>query len=375
MDHLEIVKQVWHITWRYRALWVFGIILALVTASWPLGALPDRDEDWEEYQGITITVQDNETFWQAFRRTMQQEIDKANRELRVLLNEDLGIDVRVNVLVVAGLLVSLVALAFMVATIARYVSKTALIRMVGAYRESGERIGVWRGLRLGWSRNAWRLFLIDLVVDVAAVLASLLAFALILVPLPFWVNESEGIIFTFALLTGGLFFLVMGFVIVAGTAVAVLKRLARQACALEGLGVARAIQQGWQTLRHDLRDTGVTWLVTLVVRLVWSIALAPLMLLLIGLGLIIGGLPAVAAGGLTGLVASAETPIFVALAVGSVIFLLVLVAPLMLLEGLREVFVSALWTLTYSELHGRQVREQAAQPVVDAPGLKAALPA
>ena len=33
MDHATILKRAWNNVWRYRALWVFGIILALTTAS------------------------------------------------------------------------------------------------------------------------------------------------------------------------------------------------------------------------------------------------------------------------------------------------------------------------------------------------------
>jgi hypothetical protein len=80
----------------------------------------------------------------------------------------------------------------------------------------------------------------------------------------------------------------------------------------------------------------------------------------------------VAAGGLAGLVTTAETPVFVALALGVPIFLLVLIAPLVWLGGLREVFVSSLWTLTYGELHGVEGVESERLPAVGASGLEAA---
>ena len=36
MDHIKVLKRAWEIIWRYRALWIFGIILALTTGgrSW-----------------------------------------------------------------------------------------------------------------------------------------------------------------------------------------------------------------------------------------------------------------------------------------------------------------------------------------------------
>lgn len=33
MNHQQILKRAWHILWNYRAIWVFGILLALTTAS------------------------------------------------------------------------------------------------------------------------------------------------------------------------------------------------------------------------------------------------------------------------------------------------------------------------------------------------------
>jgi hypothetical protein len=33
MNHKEILKRAWHILWNYKALWVFGFILAVTTIS------------------------------------------------------------------------------------------------------------------------------------------------------------------------------------------------------------------------------------------------------------------------------------------------------------------------------------------------------
>ena len=33
MDPIKILKRSWHILWSYRALWVFGLILALAGAG------------------------------------------------------------------------------------------------------------------------------------------------------------------------------------------------------------------------------------------------------------------------------------------------------------------------------------------------------
>ena len=371
MNYSGVLKRAWHIVWNYRALWLFGIIFALATFSWGTWALLDRDDDWERDR-IVITTLDGETFWDALQRTIRTEVAEANRAFNELLAEELGLDRKVHLLTVIGITAALAVFAFVVAKVAHYVSETALIRMIGAYEETGERLKVRQGLRMGWSRSAWHLFLINLIIDLLAVLAAILLFVLIFSPLPLWVNGPKGVLFVFAFLTGGLFFLGIAAVIVLVTLTSVWKRLARQACALEGTGVTEAIGQGFTMVRRHLRDVGLTWLITAGVDLGWTAAIVPLLILLLGAGLIIGGLPGLAAAGIAGGGGSEEIPVFVGLAVGLPILLLVVIGPLVFLDGLREVFVSALWTLTYRGLQGLALVEPERIPTLDAPGLEIA---
>jgi hypothetical protein len=46
MDYGKVLERSWHMVTRYRALWIFGIILGMVTFSWGmvwLGSLDDED--------------------------------------------------------------------------------------------------------------------------------------------------------------------------------------------------------------------------------------------------------------------------------------------------------------------------------------------
>jgi hypothetical protein len=371
VNHIGVLGRSWHTLWHYRALWIFGIVLALVTVSWETAALLDRDDDWER-QGITVTRLPGETVWEAFRRTIGEEVDEANRELNRLLYRERGIGLKVGVLSILAVLMGIAAMAYVIAKIARYVSETALIRMVGQYQETGERVDVRQGLRLGWSRSAWRLFLIDLLITVMAILAAVLLFGLILAPLPLWVNGSEGVIFAFAFLTGGLLLAAIGVVVVAGVAASLLKRLARQACALDGLTAIQAIGEGFRVLRRHPKDAGLMWLIVLGLKLGFAVAMVPVVFFLLGAGLVVGGFPALAAGGLAGLATTADVPVFVALALGLPMFLLVLFGPLVLMGGLREVLLSSVWTLSYQALHGLKRPESEALPTFNAPGLEAA---
>jgi hypothetical protein len=373
MFTVEIVKRAWQTLWRYRALWVWGIVLALTASSWSAWTMADLDGiREEEWQGLTITRGDNETFRQALRRTLRAEIDEANRELSELLSEVLHTKARVNVVALFVALIGFTLLLHVVGRIARYVSEVALIREVDLYQASGERRKVWHALRLGWSRSAWRLFLINLLVDVVGVGAAVLLFGLLFAPLPLWVNGGEAVIFLFAFLTAGLFFVALVAVILWGVALSVLKRLAWRACALDSLRVFPAIRQAYTVLVRQIKDVGLTWLVTAAVRWGWRVVMVPVALALVGLGLLTGSLPGLLTGGVTSLVSSGDLPVFLALGVGIPLFLLVLMAPLILLAGLREVFLSATWTLTYRELRALGSRAPEPAPVADAPGLEAA---
>jgi hypothetical protein len=373
MDYGKVLKRAWHALWRYRALWIWGMVLALTASSWSPLIVPDLyDTEEREWQGLDITVGDNETFVQALRRTVRPEIEQANRELNALLSEVFRVDVRVNILTLIALLIALALALTVVTRIVRYVSEVALIRQVDHYEGTGERHNLWQGLRLGWSRSAWRLFLINLLVDVLGILASIALFSLLFAPLSLWIQGGTAAVFVFSFLTAGLFFVALAAVLLGSAALSVLKRLAWRACTLEGRGALASIGQGAALLAHHLKDVGLVWLLTVAVRWSWYLALVPVVLALLGVGLVAGSLPALLVGGATSLVSSGNLPVFLGLAVGIPLFFIVLLAPLLLLAGWREVYLSAVWTLTYRDLRALGSRAPQPSPTADPRGLEAA---
>ena len=58
----------------------------------------------------------------------------------------------ISALIAAGIALLLVVLVLaFVGAVVRYVSETALIRMVDQHEVTGEKLGVRQGFRLGWS--------------------------------------------------------------------------------------------------------------------------------------------------------------------------------------------------------------------------------
>jgi len=335
MDHVKVLKRAWHILWNYRALWIFGIILALTTTSWAAERLYEYDGDRDGRRVVLELPQD-----------MQKELD----ELNELLNEGIPSGVKSTIIAVGIGLACGILFLYLVTKIARYVSEAALIRMVDDSEETGEQHSVRQGLRMGWSRIAWRLFLIDLLINIPVAVAFVLLFLVALAPLLLWATKSTpaGAIGTVAAI--GLFFLSIFLVIIVSAVLSLLKRFFRRACAMDELGVIESIRQGYAVVRQNLKDVGLMWLIMVGVSLGYQILIIPVVLLLVGIGAVLGGVPALMVGGLTTSLLGGATSVLLALAVGIPIFLLVLVAPLAFLGGLREVFQSSSWTLTYREL-------------------------
>ncbi|MFN2291262.1 MAG: hypothetical protein ACK2UC_08745 [Anaerolineae bacterium] len=365
MDYGKVLKQSWHMVTRYRALWIFGIVLGVVTFSWDAVWLSRLDNDNRDPQGMVVTPLAGETFYDALQRTLQEELDGAEaemsialRELDALFREELGRRFVVDAVAFLAVLAAAFAVTLFVTKVARYVSETALIRMVGDYEDTGERRGVWQGLRLGLSRTAWRFFLIDLAIDIPVILAFLVLFALAFAPVVFGIQGSTpASLIAGSLLTGGLFAAGIGLAIVVGTLLSVLKRFFRQACALESLGAGASIRRGWAVVRRKPVEVLVMWLIMLGISLGWAIVIAlsflvlfPLLIAFIALGGVAGALPAYLVYLLSGLVFDGALPVLLAILVGLPIFILVMLAPWWCLGGLKEVFFSSAWTLTYREL-------------------------
>jgi hypothetical protein len=353
MDHTKILKRAWHILWSYKVLWIFGIILALTTAgvgnagggsSYSVGSGNFQDRQFRD-----ITPDD-------FRREFDDGLDDFGRELENAFEdfEDFfGEGIRsstVDTIIAIGIgLLIFFLILFIVGRIARYVSETALIKMVDQYEETEERLTFRKGLRLGWSRTAWRLFLINLVVNLPVVIVFGFLFILAIVPLFLWGTgvTSIGVVGTVGAI--GLFFIWVLAAIAVSAILNLLKHFFARACAIEGLGVFESIRRGFMVVRGNLKDVGLMWLIMLGISIGWSIVMIPIFLLAGLLALLVGGAAFFIFAGLGSLIASGATPWIIAGVLVLPIFALLFLAPLGFVEGLRKTFVSSTWTLTYRE--------------------------
>ena len=327
MDHVKILKRAANITWRYRALWLFGILAAVFA-----GGGGGRGGGGGGNTGYSFGSGD------------------VSRGFGGMLAPQDWARVVAGVIVVMLVILAFVFVLSLVGVVLRYLSETALIRMVNDHEETGVKRSVGYGFRLGWSRATWRLFLIDLLIAIPTALVFVLLFLLALSTLLLWAtgNETLGVMGTIA--TVGLIVLVVLLLLVVVAVLSLLRPFFWRVCALQNKGVIESISQGYAMVRRHLRDAGSMWLILIGVQIVWGLVMIPVMICLVLLGLLAGGLPALLVGSLVGLVSQGAPAWLLGLAVGIPIFILVVAVPALFLEGLWLIFKSSVWTLTYREL-------------------------
>jgi hypothetical protein len=377
MDYGKILKRTWQLVWRYRALWIFGALLALTTVN---GVFFGYDWNRDDGQrGIAVKIAEDRTIYLpgdgltidlTGRHGISVWFDDGGqqRELRelgglfadVVPRDVLAVPIALGI-VLAGMIV--------VGIVARYVAEAALIRMVNQTEETGEKVGLRQGLRLGFSRSAWRMFLIDLTINLPVTLAFLVLLVLTLAPLGLWASRSTVAGILGAVLSSGLLFLWVLLLMATNAVLSLLVQVMRRACGVEGLGAWASIRQGMVTVRSHLREVGLIWLIWLSIRVLWMVAtipvlilLSPILLLSVVGGAVVGAVPALAVGELLTPFLTGPFPWIVGAIAALPIFILVTIAPMLLLGGLVEVGKSGLWTLAYRELLALEHARAAQQP-------------
>jgi hypothetical protein len=163
------------------------------------------------------------------------------------------------------------------------------------------------------------------------------------------------------LLTASLLLLAIFVVIIFAGLVTLVRMMARRACALEGLTVTGSIRRGYAMVRTSLKDVILMGLATAGINGIWPAVIGTAALLLLSAGLAIGALPVVILAGLS------DPATLPAAILGGAFFILVMVAPLVFLEGLLRVFFSSVWTLAYRQLRDLETTTEEAAPASPVP--------
>lgn len=350
MDPIKILKRAWHILWSYRALWVFGLILALATAGSSGGG---------SNSGTRYSF-DSESQQMPLPEDLQKGMEEFTREMERLFREgprqtDLPISrEELTVLIWIAVIFTLVMIVLgIVVAIARYVSETAVIRMVDEYESTDTKMTVREGFRIGWSRTSWRLFLINLIVSLPAIL---LVLVLLSVGIGIFFAVTNGSLTftafsTIALI--GIVFLVVFAVVILTIFLNLLRHFVWRACALEGLDVQESFRRGWELVRENWKSVGLMWLVMLGLGIVWAVASIILVIItlpVVFISAVIVAIPILLLAGLFSMFLSNVLAWVLGILFMLPLFLTIAFFPLLVLQGWQAVFTSSVWTLTYREI-------------------------
>ena len=321
MDYYDLLKRAFQITWRYRALWIFGFFLALCGGGGGGGG------NFNPPQG---------TFGDGFEGNLPNLAE---------------VDVTVIIaLVIAAtcLFLVLIALSIIVPT----VSRTALIGMVGQITET-ETVTITDGWHFGWSARAWRLFLVNLLIGIPLFIVFMALLLLALAPLLLLALNEIALTVLGIILTVFAVLLVIILLIAANAVIGLIREFIWRRTVLDQQGVIQSFGDAYHLIRGRLKDVILTWLLMFGLAIGWGIAsLVVVLPVALVAAVLVGGIPA----GLVYLITSSGLG---AAITGIPLGLLVLIIIASAAQGFYVIYQSSVWTLTYLEI--RKTQPQAAE--------------
>ena len=370
IDPVKILQRAWHILWNYRALWVFGLILAIATGAGSSGNGGNNGmqygNDGHSYQ--TPSYGSVQEALKAFKQEIQKLFTQGIPEFHI------SGEALTTFLWIMGIFVVFMLLIGIVVAIAHYVSETAVIRMVDKYENTGTKMTVRQGFRIGWSRAAWRLFLINLIVHLPLIFMFLIFFIVGLIMLVVIGNVDLTLNPVSIVAMIGLVFLVIFVVIILSIILGLLRQFFWRVCVLEDASVGASLRRGFTMVRENWKNVGLMSLVMIGLGIAWAIVsiiaviiTIPVMIVTIIIAAIVVAVPGLLLVGVFSLFLSGPLPWIAAGLFVLPLFLIIAFSPWLLLGSWKTVYTSTVWTLTYREIKALPVLapETDIQPVGD----------
>jgi hypothetical protein len=328
MDFGEILSKAWKIIWKYKILWVFGILASLGQGGGGGGG----------GSGSNFSSSGNGTNFNYDWNNLPNNLSPNTQQL---LDKVSGAEVGIIVLIVLGLL--LLGLIFWALSV---VGKTGLV--IGTQKaDNGIDSLSFGEIWSGSMRYFWRVLLFGLVTGLAIFIIMLI----MMLPMILAIVGTMGI---------GLI-CVLPFLCLLIPAMLLLNIILEQgtiAIVVEDLGIIDAFKRGWQVFRQNI------W--NLILMAIILGVMSGVINFVISLPLILAILP-----GLIGVFASASSGSFdtSAMATGGLISLglCCLIFPIYLvLNGVLTAYVQSAWTLTFMRLTNKPAAPVFAQPEIPA---------
>jgi hypothetical protein len=366
IDFGKILKRAWSILWSYRTLWIFGVLLALTMGGGSSGSNSN-------YRANNNQVNNGNGF-------DTRNAPAAIRELVNWFTNDVAPvfehpSEHVATLVWLGVALFLfIVIVGVITSLIRYPSEVAVMRMVDGYEASGEKLGFRASWKLGWNRRAFRLWLIDLIIGLPALLfIGLMIVFGVIVFMNASGSQNGAAVGAMIASIGCIFLLVFAFIVLM-VALGLMREFFARFAALEDTGVGESFRHGWAFFKQNWKSTLLMWLIMIAIGIGYAIAgviifvlLVPVYLILLIPAALIAAIPGLTAFGIASIFFSGPPVWLIGAFVALPFFFIVLFAPLVVVNGWFKVYSSSVWTLTYREMKALHAAAPAETPHVPAP--------
>jgi hypothetical protein len=229
--------------------------------------------------------------------------------------------------------------------------------MVDEYENTGTKL-TWReGWRMGWSRTAWRLFLINLIVNLPGLLFFLALLITGVIILLAAINGNLAFNAALGVALIGLLFVAIFVVVVLSIFLNLLRPFFWRVAVLEDTGVRESLRRGFAMMRENWKSAGLMWLVMIGLGIVWipvaiiaGLLVLPAVIVTAALALAVVAVPGLLLVGLFSLFLAGPLPWIAAGLFVLPLFIPLAFSPWLLLGNWQQVFTSSVWTLTYREI-------------------------
>lgn len=365
----NIIKRAWHILWSYKVLWIFGILLVLTvgaTGSGGAGGSDYRISNNTQRNWMNLPNQN----WQPgmllnnFNHWAQTNLDPlfSQPAQHVATFIWIGVGILLFALVIGGL-----------TALIRYPTETAIIRMVDEYEKTGEKLRFKQGWKLGWTRRAFRLWVIDLILSIPGIVFIGLLVGLGAIAFNSISKGPAGLAVGTVIALAALALLFLLVFILLMVLLGLLRQFFMRQAALEDASIKDSLRNGWAMFKRHFKSASLMWLIMLgfgigegIVGMIAFFLLIPVYAIMLIPAVIVAAVPGV----LIYLVASIFTKVtLVAVIFGAIAFLpvffIVLFSPMLLFSGWYRIFESNIWTLSYREMKVMEGNTPPALPVED----------
>lgn len=313
MDYSRILTRSFEVTWKHRAMWLFGILLALFGGGGGGGG------------GFPTGAGGN---------SGNRGADSFPNQFPQLTSIDWG-----AVSGIIAVVICVVLILAIVGIILRLISRGALVGLVDELESSQTTPSVGRGFRIGWSRLR-SLLGIAILINLPLTLFGLILLALAALPVLGALTARGDLQFNQILAMGGmssLLFLLCAILCLAGIGLVIkpIYEFIVRACVVGEHNAMDSIREGWRIVRLNLGSVVVLYILQIALGIGFGIAMIPVALILIGIPVVVGLV----------IYFLANAPM-VAIIVG-VIVGIPMVLILIWISGLYRAFETTMWTEGY----------------------------